>query len=44
VGGLLLVGLSLQLLELTRVRVAAMLPALLLAPVAPALLKLIGLG
>ena len=39
VGGVLLLGLGLQLLEVAQVRVAALLPALVLAPVSYLLLS-----
>jgi uncharacterized membrane protein YqgA involved in biofilm formation len=42
VGGVMILGIGLRLLELREVRVANLLPALVLAPVAFALLRVIG--
>jgi len=43
VGGVILIGLALNILDIKRIKVANMLPALLLAPVIVALLNMLGI-
>ena len=44
VGGVILLGLALNILEIKRIKVANMLPALLIAPLIVALLNLFGIA
>jgi len=43
VGGVILIGLALNILDIKRIKVANMLPALLLAPLIVALLNVLGI-